>query len=131
MKRAAATSSRLPDVFGPYSAAVICGDVMYLSGQAAFDSSQKLVGENDIAKQTAYALNNIKILLEENGFQMDDIVRSTVYLADISLWGQFNKVYENFFSKPYPARTCVGCQLNGFLVELECTAIRGAGGVHP
>lgn len=118
-------SSRLPDVFGPYSTAVVAGDTMYLSGQAAYDVNQKLMGEGDIKEQTRFALNNIKMLLEDNGFAMDDIVRSTVYLADIALWADFNTVYKTFFAKPYPSRTCVGCQLNGFLVELECIAVRG------
>jgi 2-iminobutanoate/2-iminopropanoate deaminase len=119
-----ARSDRLPNVFGPYSAAIVAGDTMYLSGQAAFDVNQKLVGEGDIKEQTRFALNNIRMLLEDNGFKMDDIVRSTVYLADIGLWADFNVVYEGFFEKPYPSRTCVGCQLNGFLVEIECIAVR-------
>ncbi len=128
MKKKAVSSPRLPAVFGPYSTAVVAGDTMYLSGQAGYDVNQKLVGEGDIEKQTQTALENIRILLEENGFHMDDIVRSTVYLADMSLWPAFNTVYQTFFEEPYPSRTCVGCQLNGFLVEIECIAVRGASG---
>lgn len=128
MKKESVSSKRLPAVFGPYSTAVVAGDTMYLSGQAGYDVNQKLVGEGDICMQTRAALENIKMLLEDNGFDMDDIVRSTVYLSDMSLWAYFNTVYETFFEKPYPSRTCVGCQLNGFLVELECIAVRGASG---
>lgn len=118
------SSDRLPDVFGPYSTAVVHGDMMFLSGQAAYDVNQRLVGEGDIKEQTRFTLKNIKMLLEDNGFHIDDIVRSTVYLEDIALWADFNAVYETFFTEPYPSRTCVGCQLNGFLVEIECIAIR-------
>ena len=117
------SSEKIPAVFGPYSSAVVVGNQIYISGNAGYDKDQKLVGEGDVKKQTWQALQNIKMLLEDNGFQMDDIVRSTVFLSDISLWSDFNEVYAQFFQKPYPARTCVGCQLNGFLVEIECTAV--------
>jgi len=55
---------------------------------------------------------------------MDDVVRSTVYLSDIGHWGLFNETYGHHFTQPFPARTVVACQLNGFLVEIECTAVR-------
>lgn len=121
------TSDRIPPVFGPYSSAVVVDDQIFISGNAGFDKDQKLVGEGDVKAQTRQALENIRMLLEDNGFCLDDIVRSTVYLSDISLWNDFNEAYAPFFREPYPARTCVGCQLNGFLVELECTAVRGRG----
>lgn len=118
------TSKRIPPVFGPYSSAVVVGDTVFISGNAGFDKNQKLVGEGDIKVQTRQALENIRMLLEDNGFCLDDVVRSTVYLSDIALWDDFNEAYAPFFNEPYPARTCVGCQLNGFLVEIECTAVR-------
>lgn len=121
------TSDRVPKVFGPYSTAVVVGDMMFISGNAGFDKEQKLVGEGDVKAQTRQALENVRMILEDNGFCMDDIVRSTVYLSDMSLWPAFNEAYEPFFRKPYPSRTCVGCQLNGFLVEIECTAVRQGG----
>ncbi len=121
------SSDRVPAVFGPYSSAVVAGDMMFISGNAGYDKNQKLVGEGDVKAQTRQALENIRSILEDNGFRMDDIVRSTVYLSDIALWGDFNEAYQEFFQKPYPARTCVGCQLNGFLVEIECTAVRQKG----
>lgn len=121
------TSERIPAVFGPYSSATVVGDMIFISGNAGYDKNQKLVGEGDVKTQTRQALENIRMLLEDNGSCLDDIVRTTVYLSDISLWNDFNEAYAPFFQKPYPARTCIGCQLNGFLVELECTAIRGKG----
>lgn len=122
------SSPRIPPVFGPYSSAVAAGDILFVSGNAGYDREQNLVGEGDVKAQTRQALENIRMLLEDHGFCMDDIVRSTVYLSDIALWADFNEAYEPFFKRPFPARTCVGCQLNGFLVEIECTAVRtGAG----
>lgn len=110
--------------FGHYSAAVLKGDTMYLSGFGPFDAQQRLVG-NDIREQTHQTMRNIVNLLEENGFQPDDIVRSTVFLSDIADWAAFNEVYGQYLTAPFPARTVVACQLNGFLVEVECTAVKG------
>jgi 2-iminobutanoate/2-iminopropanoate deaminase len=106
---------------GPYSSAVKCGDRIYLSGQAAFDRDGKLVG-SDIRAQARKTLSNIKGILECNGYSTDNIASCTVYLSDISLWGAFNEAYGEFFTEPYPARTCVACGLNGFLVEIDCIA---------
>ena len=119
------TSDRIPPVFGPYSSAIEADGMIFISGNAGYDKNQKLVGEGDVKAQTRQALENIRMLLEDNGACLDDIVRTTVYLSDIALWNDFNEAYASFFRKPYPARTCISCQLNGFLVELECTAIRG------
>lgn len=127
MLKRAVQSSQTPRPFGCYSTAIQSGDMLFLAGQGPFDENQQLVGD-DIAQQTHRTLQNIRNVLEENGYTMDDIVRATVFLSDISNWGAFNEVYERYFTPPFPARTVVGCQLNGFLVEIECTAVRGAGG---
>src|SRR5690606_17048368 len=124
MTKRAVHSDSISPVFGNYSSAVLKNDTLYLAGQGPFDKEQKLVGD-DIVTQTHQTMKNIRCLLEDNGFQMDDIVRSTVYLADITHWAAFNEVYGQYFSTPYPARTVVACQLNGMLVEIECTAVRG------
>ena len=94
------SSPRIPPVFGPYSSAVAAGDLLLISGNAGYDREQKLVGEGDVKAQTRQALENIRMLLEDNGFCMDDIVRSTVYLSDIALWADFNEAYEPCFKKP-------------------------------
>lgn len=125
MGKKAVTSDRLPGVFGNYSSAVVVGDMMFLAGHGPYDAEQNLVGEGDVRAQTRKALDNIRILLTENGFDMDDVVRATVYLQNIEDWSAFNEAFGEFFNPPYPARCVVGCQLNGFLVEIECTAVRG------
>jgi 2-iminobutanoate/2-iminopropanoate deaminase len=124
MTKRAIQSDSIPPVFGHYSSAILKNDTLYLAGQGPFDKDQNLVGD-DLVAQTHQTMKNIRWLLEDNGFQMDDIVRSTVYLADITHWAAFNEVYGQYFTAPYPARTVVACQLNGMLVEIECTAVRG------
>lgn len=124
MSKRAVTSEKVPAVSGNYSSAVVVGNMMFLAGHGPFDVDQQLVGEGDIVVQTRKSLDNIRILLEENGFEMNDVVRATVYLQDIGDWAKFNEVFGEFFTVPYPARCVVACQLNGFLVEIECTAVR-------
>ncbi len=128
MKKRAVSSDKLPGVFGNYSSAIVVGDMMFLAGHGPFDVNKKLVGEGDIVAQTRKTLDNIRILLTENDFHMDDVVRATVYLQDIGDWGKLNAVFGEFFTAPFPARCVVACQLNGFLVEIECTAIRNCSG---
>ncbi len=125
MSKIAVTSSRVPAPFGFYSSAILKGDMLFISGIVPFDVNRQLVGRGDMAAQSRQVLDNLRMLLEDNGFSLDDVVRSTVYLSDITNRPVFNDVYSEFFSVPYPARTVVGCQLNGFLVEIECTAVRG------
>ena len=110
--------------FGNYSAAVVKDNMLFLSGFGPFDAQQRLVGEGDFEAQVRQTMENIRIVTEAAGFKMDDIVRSTVYVADISQWGRFNEIYGEYFTPPYPARCVVQCQLNGFLIEIECTAVK-------
>ncbi|MBP1993207.1 RidA family protein [Paenibacillus eucommiae] len=124
MGKQAVHSGRVPTAFGNYSTAIRHGNMLFLAGQGPFDLERRLVGEGDLAVQIHRTMYNIRCLLEDNGFGLDDIVRSTVYLSDIADWSAFNEIYGTYFTPPYPARTVVACQLNGFLVEIECTAIR-------
>lgn len=123
MARKAAHSDRVHRPFGNYSSAILAGDTMYLAGFGPFDADQQLIGDN-IVEQTRQTMINIQFMLEDNGFHMDDVVRCTVYLSTIEHWAQFNEEYGRYFNAPYPARTVIACELNGFLVEVECTAVR-------
>ncbi|GBG09235.1 MULTISPECIES: RidA family protein [Paenibacillus] len=123
MSKQMISSPRVHPVFGHYSSAVLKQNTMYLAGFGPFDVNQQLVGET-IVEQTHQTMQNIRNLLEDNGFGMSDIVRATVYLSSISDWAAFNEVFGQYFDGDYPARTVVACELNGFLVEVECTAIK-------
>jgi 2-iminobutanoate/2-iminopropanoate deaminase len=115
----------LPQPFGYYSTGLSTGNYIFLSGQGPFDENQNLVGEGNLEVQTRKTLENIKALLEQNGLGMENIVRCTVFLNNIGDWALFNKIYGEYFIPPYPARTVVGCNLNGFLIEIECTVVCG------
>lgn len=111
----------------PFSEAVLVNNLLFLSGQIGeVPGTGKLVagGMKAEAKQT---MDNIKGALERMGYSMDDIIKCTVMIDDISLWGEFNKVYVTYFKKPYPARSAFGANglAIGAALEVECIAYVG------
>jgi len=110
----------------PFSEVVVVGNMMYLSGQigSSPDDPMNLV-EGGMKNEARQALENIKQVLESNGSSMDNVVKCTVMLADISEWGDFNSEYVKFFPGDKPARSAFatnGLAL-GARVEIECIAV--------
>ena len=108
----------------PFSEAVRLGNVLYLSGQMGIDQAIKLV-PGGIAAETRQALENIKATLEKYGSSLERVIKVTVMLADMSEWGEMNKVYLEYFSKNLPARSAFGTSglALGGRVEIECIAV--------
>ena len=107
----------------PLTSAIKCGDTLYLSGQTPMDLHTSKFIEGDIATQTKQVLENIKIILEECGSNMADVVKVVVYLTDLNDFGAFNEVYKQYFKEPYPVRTLVGANLLfTFNVEIDVIA---------
>jgi len=110
---------------GPYSPGLRVGDFIFVSGQVPRDpASGQIVGET-IEEQTTQVLENIKAILEAGGARLDDVVKVSAHLTDLSLFDGYNTVYVTYFSDPKPARTTVGSQLLGFLVEIDAIAYVG------
>lgn len=108
----------------PFSEAVRVGNTVYLSGQLGARPGEMKVVPGGMVPEARQTLENIKNTLDYHGFTMSDVVKCTVMLADIGEWGAFNKVYAEFFSKPYPARSAFaasGLALDA-RVEVECIA---------
>ena len=107
----------------PFSEAVRVGNMLYLSGQLGTDSTGRLV-PGGIRAETRQALMNIESALERQGFTLDQVVKCTVMLADISEWGAMNEVYLTFFRSHRPARSAFGANglALGARLELECMA---------
>jgi 2-iminobutanoate/2-iminopropanoate deaminase len=115
-------SSKYPDF--PFSEAVAYGGVLYLSGDIGADSSGKLV-EGGIGSESRPTMENIKATLSYHGLDMGDIIKCTVFLADISEWPKFNEIYATYFEKGrYPARSALAASglALGARVEVECIA---------
>lgn len=120
-------SKKAPGAIGPYSQGVKAGGFIYVSGQLPIDVK---TGEmpREIKEQTRQSLENVKAILEEAGATMDDVLKSTVYLADMELFGPMNEVYGEFFSEGnYPARAAFAVKElpKKALVEIEVVAYKG------
>jgi reactive intermediate/imine deaminase len=107
----------------PFSAAVRVGDLLFLSGQLGTDSSLKLV-PGGIAPETRQAMENIRGVLARAGATMDDIVKCTAMVADMSEWPALNAEYVKYFTGPLPARSAFGATglALSARVEIECIA---------
>lgn len=112
----------------PFSEAVRIGNVVQLSGQLGAKPGEMTVVPGGMEAEARQTLDNIRATLAQHGLAMDDVVKCTVMLADMSQWGAFNAIYATYFTPPYPARSAMG--VNGLAlgaqVELECMAVDGA-----
>ena len=118
-------SASAPSAIGPYSQAIEVNGMLFLSGQLPIDASTGLMADG-IEAQANQSLQNIKHILEEAGLTMANVVKTTVFLADMSLFADMNKVYATFFEGEYPARSAVAVKAlpKDALVEIECIAVR-------
>ena len=125
MKKVYATTNA-PSAIGPYSQAVQAGDVVFVSGQLPIDPATGEFAGADIASQTKQSLTNIKAILESQGLGMEDVVKTTVFLADIRDFAAINTIYANYFTGEAPARSCVQAAAlpKGALFEIEAVAVK-------
>lgn len=114
----------------PFSEAVRVDSTYYLSGQLGVKPGKMELVEGGIREEARQTMENIAAVLATNGLDMDDIVKCTVMLADMSEWGIFNEVYRSFFSPPYPARSAFGSNGLGLgaRAEVECIAVDSSNG---
>ena len=96
-----------PKAIGPYSSALRAGQLFFVSGQVPFDPATGRMVEGDFAAQTLRVLQNIGALLEAGGLSYHQVVRTTVFLADMDDFAVMNDVYRTFFKEPFPARSTV------------------------
>ena len=108
---------------GPYSQAIIHNGLIFLSGQGAANPQTNQVVPGTIEEETALALENIRIILEEAGSSLNNLLQVRVYLADIREYGRFNEVYKRYFQKDLPARTCIQASKLPFDIRVEIDAI--------
>ena len=107
----------------PFSESVRVGNILFISGQVGVDGNNELV-EGGIAGETRQIMSNIGGALERRGLGFSDVVKCTVFLADVAEWGEFNTVYTSYFEPPYPARSALGANglALGARLEVECLA---------
>ena len=117
-------TTKAPSAIGPYSQAIQVGNLVYTSGQIPIDPATGAFVEGGINEQTRQSLLNVKAILEEAGLTMANVVKTTVFMADMNDFADMNAVYAQFFSEPFPARSAVAVKTlpKGALVEIEVVA---------
>ena len=113
-----------PAAIGPYSQAIIVGNLVYTSGQIPIDPATGSIDEGGIKEQTRQSLTNVQAILKEAGLTMANVIKTTVFMADMNDFADMNAVYAEFFTEPYPARSAVAVKTlpKGALVEIEVVA---------
>lgn len=120
------STTQAPAAIGPYSQAIEAGGVLYISGQLPVDPATGQFVADDIRELTRRSLTNIQNILAQAGLSMQNVVKTTVMLADIDDFAAMNEVYAEFFSDPYPARSAFAVRTlpKNARIEIECIAIR-------
>ena len=118
-------TEKAPAAIGPYSQGIESGALVFVSGQIPVDPVTGKIAET-IEEQTAQSLANIENILAESGLTMADVVKTSVFLADLAGVEAVNRVYAGRFQEPYPARSCVQVAAipKGCRVEIECIAAK-------
>ena len=124
MKKVISTTAA-PGAIGPYSQAIDTGAFVFASGQIPINPASGEIPEG-ITAQTKQALANVKAILAEAGLSVDNVVKTTVFLADMAEFGAMNEVYASVFTEPFPARSAVAVKdlPKGVRVEVEVIACR-------
>jgi reactive intermediate/imine deaminase len=116
-----------PPPSAPYTPAIKVGDMLWTSGQAPFNASNEVEGD-DVAAQTELVFDNLERVLAAGGATLSDVVKITAHLQDLAGdFAAYNEVYARRFGAHRPCRTTVGSTLGGFLVEIDAVAVVGSG----
>jgi len=118
-------TEKAPAAIGPYSQGILSGSLLFTSGQIPLDPAAGILVSGGIQSETKQVLENLKAVLEAGGAGLKDVVKTTVYMADLSEFAQMNEVYGIYFSGEPPARSTVGVASlpRGARVEIEAVAV--------
>jgi 2-iminobutanoate/2-iminopropanoate deaminase len=120
-------TSNAPAPIGPYSQAVLANGFLFLSGQVAINPESGEIIQSSISEETHQVMRNIKALLLEASYEFKDVVKTTIFLSDMSLFAEVNEVYGSYFESTFPARETIAVKglPKGVNVEISMTAYKG------
>ncbi|GIM45207.1 endoribonuclease [Collibacillus ludicampi] len=120
-------TEKAPQAIGPYSQAIKAGDFLFLSGQIPVNPETNEVVENDIVVQTRQVMRNIQAILEKEGLTFENIVKTTIFVKDLSMFATVNEEYGKFLGDHRPARSTVEISRlpKDVLIEIEAIAYTG------
>jgi 2-iminobutanoate/2-iminopropanoate deaminase len=118
-------TSQAPQAIGPYSQAMVAGDLVFTSGQIPLTPEGEIV-EADIVKQTHQVFANIRAVLQAAGSDLDQVIKTTLFIKDMNQFQQINEIYAEYFTDHKPARSCVEVARlpKNVLIEMEAIARR-------
>ena len=118
-------TTKAPAAIGPYSQAVEANGFVFASGQLGINPATGEFVEGDVQAQTRQALTNARAIMNEAGLDLNNVIKTTVFLSDMANFVAMNEIYAEFFSEPYPARSAVAVKTlpKNALVEVECIAV--------
>tara|TARA_B100000674_G_scaffold88105_1_gene61098 strand:+ start:1468 stop:1848 length:381 start_codon:yes stop_codon:yes gene_type:complete len=116
-------SNKAPEPIGPYSQCIKHGNLIFISGQIAINRETNKIISNNILDETKMVMENLKYILEKCNCSFKNVVKCSIFLSDLNLFDDVNKIYSKYFSKPYPARETVEVSKLPKNVNLEISAI--------
>ena len=124
MSRSIVNTSKAPSPVGPYSQAVRCGNLLFVSGQVPLDPESGELVLNSFAEQCHRVLLNLKIILEAGGSALGNVLKVTIYLQNLAQFNELNVIYSEYFDASKPARACVEVSAlpKGVAVEMDAIA---------
>ena len=123
MNKKQITTAKAPAAIGPYSQGIVNGKLLFVSGQLPLDPATGKLIEGTISEQTSQIMNNIRYIAEEAGASLNDVLKTTIFLTDLSDFQEVNKTYGSFFNDPPPARATIGVAALPLGAKVEIEAI--------
>jgi 2-iminobutanoate/2-iminopropanoate deaminase len=123
MEKKIIITQQAPAPIGPYSQAVQAGGLLFLSGQVAINPATGNIEATDTKAETIQVMENLKAVLQEAGYNFGDVVKTSIFLSDMSLFGTVNEVYGSYFTGNYPARETVAVKTLPKNVNVEISMI--------
>ncbi|RWU07557.1 Rid family detoxifying hydrolase [Pedobacter chitinilyticus] len=120
-------TSNAPEPIGPYSQAIVANGFLFASGQIAINPENNELNNPSLEEETHQVMRNIKALLIEAEYEFEHIIKTTIFLSDMSLFAQVNEIYGSYFKSDFPARETVAVKglPKGLNVEISITAYKG------
>lgn len=125
MEKKIIKTTNAPDPIGPYNQAVLLGNLLFISGQVAINPATGNIENSNIIDETTLVMKNLKAILSEAGMDFSNIVKTTIFLSDMSLFASVNEVYGNYFDTDFPARETVAVKGLPKNVNVEISMIAG------
>ncbi len=125
MNKRVINTTKAPAPIGPYNQAIVSNNMLYISGQIPINPETNKLIISDVATETHQSMRNIAAILEEAGINFNHVVKTTIFLSDMSLFAQVNEVYGSYFSGDYPARETVAVKGLPKGVNVEISMIAG------